>query len=250
MKKMLSVAAAALALTAAPAHAWLEVEGSWWFMKPTGTLALGRDGLDGTTVDLQDDLGYSGRVGVPDVKVIFGKYVEFGAEYFAFSLAAQSTLNRDVQFNGVTYPLDADISTSLDATFVRGFLRLDVGPDWLHGGVYGGVQYMGFIAKAESSVVGSTEHDVKAGMPYVGAFLEAAPLDWLTLRGSACGFKWNYNQVDVQFVDVELSAQLTFDWFFAGGGYRYITVTGSDSDYPVTADLKLAGPIFYAGVKF
>lgn len=250
MKKISLVAAAVLALTAAPAHAWLEVEGSWWFMSPSGSLALGIDGLEGTKVDLQDDLGYSGRIGVPDVKVILGKYVEFGAEYFAFNTSAQNTINREVRFNDIVYPVNADVSTSLDATFIRGFVRLNIGPEWLHGGVYGGGQYMAFDAKASSSLVGSTEHDVKAGMPYVGAFLESAPLDWLTLRGSVCGFKWNFDPVDVQFVDVELSALLTFDWFFAGGGYRYIAVDGKDTDYPLTADLKLAGPIVYAGVKF
>ena len=250
MKKSLLAAVATFALAAAPAQAWLEVEGSWWFMKPSGNLALGIDGLEGTSVDVQNDLGYGSRIGVPDAKVIFGKYVEFGAEFFQFSMSAQNTINREVRFHDLVYPVNADVSSSLDATFVRGFARINIGPDWLHGGVYGGGQYMDFNAKASSSLVGSTEKDVKTGMPYVGAFLMASPADWVALRGSVCGFNWSFGDIDARFVDVEVSALLTLDGFYAGGGYRYITIHGEDSAYPVTADLKLSGPLVYVGVRW
>ncbi len=250
MNKFMVAAVALLALTAAPAHAWLEVEGSWWFMKPSGNLALGIDGLEGTTVDVQNDLGYGSRIGVPDAKVIIGKYVEFGAEFFQFNMSADNTINRDVRFHDRVFPISADVHTSLEATFVRGFARINVGPDWLHGGVFGGGQYMNFNAKASSSAVGSTEKDVKAGMPYVGGFLEGAPLDWLTLRGSVCGFNWGFGDIDARFLDVEVSALLTLDWFYAGGGYRYITIHGEDTTYPITADLKLSGPLVYVGVRW
>ena len=250
MKKMLLIACATLALAAAPAHAWIAVEGSWWFMQPSGKLALGIDGLQGTSVDVQDDLGYGRRIGVPDAKIILGKYVEFGAEFFQFNMSAQNIINRDVRFHDLVFPVSADVDSSLDATFVRGFVRINVGPDWLHGGVYGGGQYMDFDAKASSSLLGSTEKDQKAGMPYVGAFLEGSPTDWLALRGSVCGFSWSFGDIDARFVDVEADAMLTFDWFYAGGGYRYISIHGEDSTYPVTVDLKLTGPLVFAGVRW
>jgi len=250
MKKLLLAACAAFALAAAPAQAWLEVEGSWWFMKPSGNLALGIDGLEGTTLDVQDDLGYGGRIGVPDAKIILGKYVEFGAEFFQFNMSAENTINRDVRFHDLVFPVSADVSSSLDATFVRGFVRINVGPDWLHGGVYGGGQYMDLDAKASSSLIGATEKDEKTGMPYVGAFLVGSPTDWLALRGSVCGFKSSFGDIDVRFVDVELSALLTFDWFYTGAGYRYISIHGDDSSYPITADLKLAGPVVYVGMHW
>jgi hypothetical protein len=250
MKKIMFAACATLALAAAPAQAWIEVEGSWWFMKPSGSLALGIDGLEGTSVDVQNDLGYGSRIGVPDAKIIIGKYVEFGAEFFQFSMSAQNTINRDVRFQDLVFPVSADVSSSLDATFIRGFVRINVGPDWLHGGVFGGGQYMDLDAKASSSLIGSAEKDERTGMPLVGAFLEGSPTDWLALRGSVCGFKWTFSDVDVRFVDVELGALLTFDWFYAGGGYRYITIHGEDTTYPVTADLKLTGPLAYVGVRW
>lgn len=250
MNKILFSACAALALAAAPAQAWLEVEGSWWFMKPSGNLALGIDGLEGTSVDVQNDLGYGSRVGVPDAKIIIGKYVEIGAEYFQFSMTAQNTINRDVSFHGLDFPVSADVSSGLDATFIRGFVRIDVGPDWLHGGVYGGGQYMDLDVKASSPQIGTAEKDEKTGMPYVGAFLQGNPTDWLTLRGSVCGFKWTFSDVDVRFVDVELSVLLTLDWFYAGGGYRSITIHGDDNTYPITADLTLSGPLVYVGMHW
>lgn len=250
MKKLLLLAALPLLLAATPARAWLELEGSWWFMQPSGKLALGIDGLAGTTVDVQDDLGYGKRAGVPDVRVVLGKYVEFGAEYFQFSLSAQNTVNREVRFHDMVYPVNADVASSLDATFVRGFARINIGPEEIHGGILAGGQYMNFAAKASSSLVGSTEKEVQTGMPYIGAFLELAPLDWLAIRGSICGFKWDFGDVNARFIDAELGVLLKLDWFYAGGGWRHIAIDGDYNSGPITADLKLSGPTVFAGVRF
>ncbi|TAN38619.1 MAG: hypothetical protein EPN23_01790 [Verrucomicrobia bacterium] len=250
MKKVLLVFILLVAFTASPAHAWLEVEGSYWFMRPSGNMAIGIDGLEGTTVDLENDLGYGSRIGVPDARIIIGKYVEIGAEFFKFSMSANNAIHRDVRFHDLVFPVDADVSTALDATFARGFARINLGTEALHGGILGGGQYMDFSAKASSSLIGSTEKDVKTGMPYVGAFLELSPVDWLAVRGSICGFKWDFGEITAKFVDAEVGAMIKLDWFFAGGGYRYVAINGEDSTYPVTADLKLSGPTVFAGVNW
>ena len=250
MKKLSLLLMLLVALVAVPAHAWLEVEGSYWFMQPSGDLSIGIDGLQGTTVDLEHDLGYSGRVGTPDVRIIVGKYVEVGAEFFKFNMSADNTIHREVRFHDLVFPVDADVSTKLDATFARGFVRLNLGTEAIHGGILGGGQYMDFSTKASSSLVGSTEKDVKAGMPYVGAFLELSPVEWLGLRGSVCGFKWDFGEVTAKFIDAEVGAMLKLDWFFAGGGYRHISVDGDDNTYPVTANLKFSGPTIFAGVHW
>ena len=235
MKKLLLAVAASFAFTAAPAHAWLDVEGSWWFMKPSGNVAVGINGIEGTTLD---------------VRIIVGKYVEIGAEFFQFSMSADNIVQRTVNFQNLVFPVDADVSSQLDATFVRGFVRCNVGPDIIHGGVLAGGQYMDFSAKAASPLFGSGEEDAKAGMPYVGAFLESSPVQWLTLRGSICGFHGSYGDISAKFLDTELSVMLNLDWFYAGGGYRYISVTGTDNSYPITADLTLSGPTVFAGVRW
>jgi len=250
MKKLLLLITALCILASLPAHAWIEVEASYWFMKPSGNLDVGIDGLEGTTVDLGNDLGYGSRVGIPDVRIILGKYIEFGAEFFQFSMSANSTIHRDIQFHDLDFPIDADVSSSLDATFARGFVRLNLGTDVIHGGILGGGQYMDFSAKASSSLIGATEKDAKTGMPYVGAFLEVSPVEWFALRGSVCGFKWDFSDITARFIDVEVDALLTLDWFYAGAGYRYITINGEDNTYPVTADLKLSGPVVYAGLRW
>ena len=250
MKNILVAVTLLLSLVVTPVHAWLELEGSWWFMQPSGDLALGLDGLAGTTLDIQNDLGYGSRVGVPDVRVVLGKYVEFGAEFFQFSMSAQNTINREVRFHEVVYPVNADVSTRLDATFVRGFARINIGPQEIHGGVLGGGQYMDFAAKASSSLIGSTEKEVQTGMPYVGAFLEISPVEWLAVRGSICGFKGDFGQINARFIDAELSALFKLDWFYAGGGWRHIAIDGEYSSAPVAADLKLSGPMVFAGVRW
>lgn len=249
MKKLLLLVTV-LVFASSPVHAWLELEGSWWFMQPAGELALGMDGLAGTTLDVQNDLGYGSRIGVPDARIILGKYVEFGAEFFQFSMLAQNTINREVRFHDVVYPVNADVSTRLDATFIRGFARINIGPEEIHGGLLGGGQYMDFAAKASSSVVGETEQNVQAGMPYVGAFLEISPVEWLAIHGRVCGFKWDFEKINAQFIDVEVGAMFKLDWFYAGGGWRHIAVKGDYSSAPLTADLKLSGPTVFVGVRW
>ncbi len=250
MTKLLAGLCLSAALAGLPVRAGLELEGSWWFMRPSGTLALGVDGLAGTQVDLEKDLGYGRRLGVPDVRVVFGKYVEFGAEYFQFDMSAQNTISREIRFYDRVYPVQADVTTQLDATFIRGFARLNIGPEEVHGGVFAGGQYMDFSAKASSSLVGATEKKVQTGMPYYGAFLEISPVEWLAIRGSICGSKWDFGGVTASFLDAELGALLKLDWFYAGGGWRHIAIEGDYSATPVTADLKLSGPTVFLGVRW
>ena len=224
MRKILSVLPVLLLLLPRPAQAWLEVEGSWWFMQPAGEVALGVDGLAGTTVDLEKDLGYGGRVGVPDVRVVLGKYVEFGGEFFQFNMSGQNVISREIRFHDQVYPVNSDVATKLDVTFIRGFARLNIGPDEVHGGLFVGGQYMDFAAQASSSLLGSAQQQVRTGMPYYGGFLEISPVEWLAVRGSVCGSQWNFSGVKARFLDVEVGALLKWEWIYAGGGWRHIAI--------------------------
>ena len=109
---------------------------------------------------------------------------------------------------------------------------------------------MAFDAKASSSLVGSTERNITTGMPIVGAFLEVAPVPFLGLRGSVSGFKWDFGEIEAKFIEIEGSAQLRIDPFFAGAGWRHMQVQGTFDKYPVDVDIKLSGPVAYVGLRW
>ena len=250
MKKWLAVLLLLVICAPPAAHALLDIEGYYWFMKPSGTAAIGLDGLAGTEVDLRNDFGYGGQVGVPGARLILGDLFQVGAEYFRINMSAENTIQRVVKFQDLEYPVNADVATSLESTFLRGFARLNLGPDTVHGGLMIGGQYMSFDAQASSSLVGSTEQKIQTGMPLVGAFLEVNPLPILGLRGSITGSKWDFGDINARFLDAEITALLRYELLFAGGGWRYIEVKGSYAQYPVDVDIKLSGPMIFAGVQW
>jgi len=250
MKKALVLLLLLAAAAPPAARALLDIEGYYWFMQPSGSAAIGVDGLAGTKVDLQDDLGYGGREGVPGARLILGSLFQVGAEYFRINMSAQHTISRVIRFHELEYPVNADVATRLDADFVRGFARLNLGPETVHGGLMIGGQYMDFNARASSSLVGSTAKDLQTGMPLLGAFLEVNPASFLQLRGAVTGSKWDFGNINARFVDAELTALLRYEFLFAGGGWRYIQAKGTYDQVPLDVDLKLSGPVIYAGVQW
>lgn len=249
MKKWMPALLLVLLVCAAPAaRAIVEIEGYYWFMQPSGTAAVGLEGLAGTEVDLRDDFGYGSQVGVPGARLILGDLFQVGAEYFRFNMSAENNISRVIKFNELEYPVEADVATRLEATFLRGFVRLNAGSDIVHGGLLAGGQYMTFDARASSSLVGSTEKDVQTGMPLVGAFLEVAPAPFLDLRGSITGFKWDFGDITAKFIELEGSALLRIDPFYAGAGWRYLQAHGVYDQYPVDVDIRLSGPVVFAGL--
>ncbi|MCX6996728.1 MAG: hypothetical protein NTV49_06500 [Kiritimatiellaeota bacterium] len=250
MKKRLVLLLVFMGCAAPVARAIVEIEGYYWFMTPSGTAAVGIDGLAGTAVDLQGDLGYGSQVGVPGARLIFGDMFQVGAEYFRFSMSAENNIHRVIKFSDREYPVDADVKSRLESTFLRGFVRLNFGSDMVHGGFLVGGQYMAFNAQASSTLVGSTERGVQTGMPIVGAFLEVSPIPILNLRGSVTGFKWDFGNITAKFIELEGSALLRFDPFFAGAGWRYLQAQGTYAQYPVDVDIRLSGPVVFAGLKW
>ena len=250
MKKWMALLSLLMVYAVPAARAMLEIEGYYWFMKPSGTASVGIEGLAGTEVDLRSDLGYGSQVGVPGARLILGDLFQVGAEYFRFNMSAENRIQRVIKFNDLEYPVDADVATRLESTFLRGFFRLNFGADSVHGGLLAGGQYMAFNVRASSSLVGSTEKDVQTGMPIVGAFLEVTPAPFVSLRGSVTGFKWDFGNITAKFIELEGSALLRLDPFFAGAGWRYLQAQGTYDQYPVDVDIRLSGPVVFAGLRW
>ncbi len=250
MKKIIALIASTLLLSAARADI-LELEAYSWFMTPEGKAQVGYQGIEGTEVDLKDDLGYDQTENLLGAGVIIGQNHQLGLDFFRVDISAENIVERNITFSDLTFPFRTHVDSKLDASMIRGFYRFKLGPDTLNGGFLLGAQYVDVTAEASASYIGSASESVKAGMPVVGLFAESRPMPFINLRGVITGSTWKWEDVEASFVDVNLGAMFVIPpGITAGAGYRYLNIDGSDKGNKVDVDLDLSGPIVFVGFRW
>lgn len=227
-----------------------EIEGYYWYMEPSGNGSVGIDGLEGTKVDLKNDLGYGDSEGVFGANVALGSSHQLALSYMAFNLSAENHVDRQIKFGDETFHADANVASSLDATLVRGAYRFQTGSDEVKGGFLLGAQYVDAKVEASAKDIGSDSENATVGLPVVGAFLRITPAPVLVLRGSVAYGKWDWDDISATFVDAEGSVALNLDPFYAGVGYRHIGIDGEDKSIPLKIDVTFSGPVAYVGLVF
>ena len=132
MKKTLIALALLMAFSAVDARAGVSVEESkvldrWTFI--VGGFLTGLDtnirldspiGDFGTTINLEDDLGFSSSESVPrlDLAVILGKRHQISVGYFKTDRDSSTTLSTEIEWGDETFPLSADVGAFYDTEFI------------------------------------------------------------------------------------------------------------------------------------
>jgi hypothetical protein len=228
----------------------VELSASFWQMTPDGDLQVGSDGEAGTKVNLEDDLGYGDSESVMGFDGVIGQNHQLAISYFGLDLSAENRVDRAVRFSDLTFRVNADVSSSLEASLWRAAYRYAAGSESVRGGFLIGVQYVDLTAEASASGVGTASESAQVGLPAVGGFLEWQLHEMFRVQGSLTGGTWSWDNISATFWDGEVSARLIVSPFLAGIGYRYIALEGEDDDLPVEVDLSFAGPTAFAGVSF
>jgi len=223
---------------------------SVWQMGVDGTASVGSDGVEGTIVDLQDDLGYDQREDVTGLDLVLGQHHQLELSYLAFDISAQQRMVRQVRYGGETYEASTRVSSSLDANLLRVAYRFEAGADAVRGGVLIGLQLADLSSELSASGVGTAEESVQAGLPVIGAFATVAPVPFVAASASvACG-SWNWSDTSVSFIDAQAMLRLNLFPFFLAGGYRFVSLEGDDTGVPLDMDVDFEGPQFAAGLQF
>ena len=132
MKKTVIAVTLLMALTAVSAQAGVSVDESkvldrWTFI--VGGFLTGLDtnirldspnGNFGTTINLEDDLGFSNSESVPrlDLAVILGKRHQISLGYYKTDRDSSTTLTREIEWGGETFPISADVGAFYDTEFL------------------------------------------------------------------------------------------------------------------------------------
>lgn len=223
----------------------------YWLMTPKGDATIGSGDLEGTTADLEDDLGYDSAEDVIGFRAALGDMHQLGVDFFQLDLSAENKIDKTIRFSDVVFPVTDQVESELDATLIRGFYRMNVGSEKVRGGFLLGGQYIDFDAKASSPSVGSASEKATAGSPVFGVHLNARPIPQVEVGGSIVGADWDFGSIDVTFFDLEVGATVVLEPGFLGGvGYRYVSIEGSYEDDPIDVDVTLSGPIIFAGFQW
>ena len=250
LKGLLTVIGCIILTTTASAQ--VDIRGYYWLVTPEGDAEVGRDGVAGTKIDLENDFGYSDEEAVIGAAVVLGNTLQAEISGFTFSTDADNTITRDIRFRDQDYTVSEQIHSEVELTVVRGTVRLQFGPDTFQGGIAAGGYYLDIRAAAEAAARQvSSDVDGKYGVPVLGAFINAEPLPWLGGRVSLYGGKWSVDPLDVEYIDLEAFGYLKIDpGFYAGIGYRHLQIAAADTDEPLDIDLSFSGPMATIGFEW
>lgn len=228
----------------------LELGARYWMMEPSGSAAVGIDGLEGTKIDIRDDLGYGEKKNIIGFDAKIGSRAEIAASYLSLDLEARNRIDRQIRFSDRTYRASADVESSLKADLWRGVFRFQAGSHGFRGGLMAGVQYVELEAELSARGYGSASEDASAALPVVGALVRFDPAPFFRIDASIAGGAWDFGDIKVTFWDAEANALAVFGPVFAGVGYRQITIDGEEKSIPLEADLTFKGFQILAGVGF
>lgn len=216
---------------------------SAWQQEAAGDVASGS-----TSIDVEDDLALG-----DEQNNVFFLALEHGVpalpnvrfQYLDIQLAGANTLTRDIEFNGVAYPLSTSVRSAIDATqtnavfyyeVLDGVVSLDLGLD---------VRYLDGRTDVNSEFeTAGVEFQVVIPLPHVRARLDL-PLTGLWLGGEVSGVAYGGDSL--------YDADIALGWESPIGlgvqaGYRMFRLDAENLDDVDQLDVSIAGP--YAGINF
>src|SRR5687767_9716895 len=91
----------------------VEVSGSFWNPNLFGEISSEQFGLVGSTISFTDDLGYE-RKRFKDLRIVLrpSRKSKFRIQYTPIEYEQQTTLRRNIVFNGIVFPVSVPVESS------------------------------------------------------------------------------------------------------------------------------------------
>lgn len=220
-------------------------------LNPTGDVAVSVDGLTGTLLDVEGDLGMDDSEDYfVEAALQLGAFRLFAA-YLPLSFSGTSVLTSDVSFNGETFVLgsrvESDVNVDIYEAGLAWFLvNIDDMPVRIQFGPEMAVKYVDASVELQDNSFGLNESEsVGVPVPTLGARMRVSVADYLSVIGRVGYLKYDGNS----FMDVDAQIEcspLPLVGLFAG--YRYLDIEVDDND--VFIDTSFAGPYAGALIRF
>lgn len=267
MACLVSVAGIALSATPAAAQAlndkyWIEV--SAYFPKANTTVNVSRPGLPGTEIDMESDLDLDDSETLPAIYAgaRLGKRWVIAGEYYGLDRTGSRTVDRDIDFDGATFPVGVEVSSKMQSDIYR----LTVGYAFIHTdraelGAAIGLHATNFeIALQGDADVGvgvirqqDSKRTFLAPMPTVGVFGTFELTPKLVLTGRADYLSLDIGDYDGSILNAQAAlAYRVTDMIEVGAAYRYVDYA-LDIDkgrYTASVDYDFKGPALFIRASF
>lgn len=129
------------------------------------------NGNFGTTINLEDDLGFSSSESVPrlDLAVILGKRHQISAGYYKTDRDSSTTLTEEIEWGDETFPINVDVGAFYNTEFITlGYTYWFYSSETTALGVTGGLTQAGLGAGIGVSLLGQGlqgEDDLSTDLP-------------------------------------------------------------------------------------
>ena len=232
----------------------VEVGGYFW--NPTPDIIITSEslpGIAGTSIDFVTELGIE-KTRYRQIKVVLrpAKKHKFRFEYTPIHYEATGSIDRDIVFNGISFPISLPVATDLQWKAYRFAYEFDM--------IYRDRGFFGIILEAKYTDVRATLTNVldtefvraRAPIPAGGLIGRVYVMPNIAITGEISGIKLP-DSIDsdyrAKYVDFDVYGTVNFtDNVGAQVGYRSFDVL-----YKVKGDegqLKLKGPYFGGVVRF
>jgi hypothetical protein len=231
----------------------VEVAGTLWNPDVAGQISSEQFGIIGSQIDFVDDLAFQ-KTRFKDLRIVLRptRKAKFRIEYTPIEYTAETTLKRDIIFNGQKFPVSLPISSTFDWKVWRFGYEYDV--------VYRSRGYVGVLlegrytqmnAELNSPVVDEFT-TAKAPLPSIGIVARGYVLPEVALNFELSGFKvpgtwvegYEANYYDW---DIHGTVNVTNNFGLQAGWRRMTTFLSIKKDL---GDVKFQGLWFGAALRY
>lgn len=250
--KRIIVSFALLGLAAAPAAAdeLLSFKAGYQKLNPDGEFAVTGGGLPGSTVDLDDDLGFDDSEEYNlEAALQLGDFRLFAA-YLPINFSGNGILKETIDFDGETFVAGSHVKSDINIDIYEAGLawylvNFDDLPARVQFGPELAVKYVDASIDMADSTGLNVSESITAPIPTVGVRGRVAVADLLGVVGRAGYMEYGDNS----FFDVD--AQVEFSPLPMVGvfaGYRYLDIDIDEDDFLIDTSFK--GPYAGAMIRF
>ncbi|MGD8513008.1 MAG: hypothetical protein PVG85_03575 [Deltaproteobacteria bacterium] len=216
------------------------LRGDYWFPELSGDLSVDAEGITGTSLDLETDLGLDDEsYPVVEAFVGLGNH-HLRGRYYNADYSGTKILTEDITFNGETYAAGERITSSLeydvyDVMYQYDLLDLENVAAGFTLGLVGRVEVFDGDVEIKSETLDKIEREsFTAAVPMLGLNLHVGILaDWLEGRVLATGMSYG----DGTLFDGQAEVSFTpFPFLDIHGGYRLLTIDLDVDDVELNYD--------------
>jgi len=210
----------------------------------------------GANIDFENALGLSSDKTVPSFigRWRFGERWRLEAEYFELNRGGSRSLERDIQFGDLVFPIRAQVTSKFDFSD----LRLSVDYSFFRTldkevGVGVGLHAVAYDVSLASGVVGTQQEDVIAPLPVFNLYGQFALTDRWALGARMSRLSLSWDRYDGSLTSLEIDV-LYQPFRHVGFGFAErsldIKLTVQDGNTQRKFKQALQGPLFYMNVSF